>query len=340
MTRTTNRERWQEASAAEPCPVCGAKKWCRVSADRQHCNCRHEAKGAVKVGKYKDGSEYFTHKLIDDGPQPNRRARRRTTRPATAKPRDGSRSSAPATGSHDAKPVTDNGAAEGLSESETSTRDKAYRLLLAESPLSAEHRENLKRRGLSDAAVDAGGYGTWSSDPSAQMYTAYKLFRALGNDVFVRIPGFGPGCTKIHAVTGLLIPIRDVAGRIIALQIRRDDKSDGSSRYVWLSSRSAQNPDGPSPGSPPHVPQGIRGSIDRVRITEGPLKADIAYRLSGTPTIGFAGVSTWRRVLPILQALGVKTILLAFDTDAWANKNVARCLRECFLGLEEAGYDD
>ena len=49
---------------------------------------------------------------------------------------------------------------------------------------------------------------------------------------------------------GLLVPVRDSAGRVVALLARRDDADDGRGKYLYLSSEKAG---GPSAGAPPHV---------------------------------------------------------------------------------------
>ena len=334
--------RWKEASQANPCPVCGAKKWCRVSPDGRVVNCRHERAGAVKCGTYRDGGQYYVHKLVADEPKPNGRPRRHG-RPAAGKPSgDCAVSGRPAQDSHkltDAVVDVQAGDNPGeLAREAAEQRDAAYRRLLAVLVLSPEHRQDLHRRGLLDAQIDAADYRTWPQDRSDQMLVAMRLFYELGNATFVRIPGFGPRCTEIHAAPGLLIPVLDLAGRIIALKVRRDDAGDGGPRYLWLSSRTKRNPDGPSPGSPAHVPFGIQGPVGLCRITEGELKADIAYRLSGIPTVSFPGVDSWRRVVPILQALEAKTVRIAFDADVGTNRNVARRLAECVNKLATLGY--
>lgn len=329
----TERERWQEANAANPCPICGNKQWCRRSPDGKWAACRREARGAVKTKRYSDGSDAYIHDLQPGRPQDNGRPKRR--RPASR----GGRTTTTTTGIANEAPSGGGteAAADGLTDAEAATRDKAYRLLLDALTLSAEHRQALQRRGLTDEQIDAGGYRTWPQERHAQTLAAMAVFYALGNKTFLTVPGLGPGCTQIHAAPGLFIPVRDLAGRIIALVVRLDDPGD-SGKYRWLSSRSERNPAGPSPGSPAHVPQGTGGPADTARTTEGQLKADITYRLSGIPTIGFPGVGTWRRVLPMLQALGVKTVRVAFDADALTNPNVARRLLECVKELQALGY--
>ena len=220
-----------------------------------------------------------------------------------------------------------------LTDAEASTRDSAYKMLLAGLTLSDEHRQELRKRGLSDKQVDEASYRTWPKSRQDQRRAARMLFQVLGNETFVRIPGFGPA-VRVHAAPGLLIPVRDAQGRIIALKVR-PDKSRKDCKYLWVSSAAH---DGPSCGSPAHVPLGVRGPLEVVRVTEGHLKADVGYRLSGIPTVGFPGVSIWHRVLPILEVLEAQTVRVAFDADAADNPQVAQNLCDCVKRLNTAGY--
>jgi len=335
MTRQAmERERWKEVKKDSPCEICGKGDWCRRSPDGTRIACRREARGAVKVKRYEDGSEAYIHDLQPGRPQDNGTPKRR--RPASR----GGRTTTTTTGIANEAPTGDGtpAAADGLTDAEAELRNTAYRMLLAELPLSPEHRQNLRRRGLTDEQIDAGGYRTWPGDRKARMHVAAKLFHALGNETFVRIPGLGPGASEIHAAPGsLLIPVRDVAGRIIALVVRPDDPGDGG-KYRWLSSRSERNPDGPSPGSPAHVPQEVRGPVDLALLVEGILKGDVVFRLCGIPVVAIGGASQWRNAIPILRALGVRTVRLAFDMDCLTNRLVARALVECFGGLQAEGF--
>jgi hypothetical protein len=54
-------------------------------------------------------------------------------------------------------------------------------------------------------------------------------------------------------------------------------------------------------------------------VTEGPPKADVAFHLSGVPTIAVAGVSAWELALPVLREPGVKNVPLAIDADWRSN---------------------
>jgi hypothetical protein len=222
----------------------------------------------------------------------------------------------------------------GNAQDTAGKRDAGYRRLLANLPLSPDHRDNLLKRGLSDADIDAGGYRTL---PAAGRGPAVKQVAAeLGQD-FATVPGFviGERGPRIAAPAGLLVPVRDLAGQIVALKLRADNGSGDHGKYLYLSSAKYG---GPSPGNPVHVPAGVCGPVELARITEGELKADVAYRLSSVPTLSFPGVASWRVVLPVLQALGVKTVRVAFDADAGTNKHVAKALRDCCQDLQAAGF--
>src|SRR5262249_30633817 len=126
----------------------------------------------------------------------------------------------------------------------------------------------------------------------------------------------------------------DVAGRIVALKVRRDG-GDGSGKYMWISSAWHG---GPGSGAPAHVPLGIQAPAETVRVTEGPLKADIATDLSGLPTVGMASAASWRPTLPILKQLSARTVRLALDGAARDKPAVARALPAAAEGLADAGF--
>jgi DNA primase len=128
--------------------------------------------------------------------------------------------------------------------------------------------------------------------------------------------------------------VRDIYGHIIAIQIRRDVPRNGA-KYLWLSSAKYG---GLGPGTPAHVPLHEGSYETDVRVTEGPLKGDIAAALSGLWTIAVPGVALWRQVLPVLQALQPQRVRLSFDSDWRLNPHVARALGQVAAALTEAGY--
>src|SRR5262249_50824438 len=156
-------------------------------------------------------------------------------------------------------------------------------------------------RGLPDPEIDRRDYRTLPAQGRARIV---RELRERFGDAVLRVPGIvtrerdGRRYLTLAGPAGLVIPVRDAAGRVAALLVRR--QADGPGKYMWLSSR---KDGGPGPGAPAHVPIGAAGPAEVVRVTEGALKADVAHALSGVPTIGLPGVSTWRPALPILRDL-------------------------------------
>jgi hypothetical protein len=137
----------------------------------------------------------------------------------------------------------------------------------------------------------------------------------------------------VGGLPGLLIPVRDCQGRIVAVLYRPDEQTEGG-KYRWLSSKKRG---GPGPGAPIHVPL-FNGDKSTVRITEGALKADIATHLSGVLTIGLPGINSVRRVPALLKQLGAKIARVALDADAARNKNVGKAMYNLIRLLKGKGF--
>jgi hypothetical protein len=217
------------------------------------------------------------------------------------------------------------------------TRHRIYSALLAALSLTAAHRDSLKRRGLTDAEIERRGYASLPVRGRARI--AQELRDRFGDSVLA-VPGFyvkqeDARCyVTMAGAAGLLIPVRDLNGRIIALKVRRDIAGDGP-RYSYLSSTSHG---GPGPGSPMHVPLGVMAPCPRVRLTEGELKGDVATILSDLATIAVAGVTCWPPCLDVLRALDAKTVCLAFDADASEKPLVGHALVRCAETLTGEGF--
>ncbi|MDD5095674.1 MAG: hypothetical protein PHV74_15055 [Dehalococcoidia bacterium] len=139
---------------------------------------------------------------------------------------------------------------------------------------------------------------------------------------------------------GILIPIRDIIGRVVGLQVRGDGKKTG--KYKWVSSKGF--PQGCSSGAPIHVASRESGSSD-IWVTEGALKSDIAaLRLKAT-VLAIAGVSNYDGIFPILKELKPRRIILALDMDRFTNPTVKQhceafiCRLRCYYPTFEATWD-
>jgi hypothetical protein len=198
---------------------------------------------------------------------------------------------------------------------------KVYNALLDKLTLTSDHRDNLNKRGLNDEQIDRRGYRSLTFFKFRQSVSSLReqFGEALSN-----VPGFKTKTEEdVTAVTmpnGIIIPARDVEGRIIALLIRANNDNQAS-KYLWFSGGDV------SSNAPAHVPLGV-GPAEVIRVTEGPLKADIAFSLDKVPTIAISGVTNWNRAFPILGKWKPKTVRLAFDADAQNNKSVALAVQD------------
>lgn len=296
---------WHEVNKSEPCPICGHTDWCRINGNWVVCRRVDTGRGIHRVDK--SGADYWLYRLdeamgpvsVNSLPDPPQ------TEPERA---------------------------------EDSILYKVYTSLLRALTLSDAHRESLRKRGLSDEEIDKRKYRTLPLQGRAGL--ARQMADSYGADLLLKVPGFyvheegGKRWLTLAGAPGLLIPVRDLSGQIVAIKIRADDPGEGP-KYTWLSS---SKHGGPSPGNRVHVPA-FGGERTSIRITEGELKADIATALSRILTLSIPGVSSWRQVLPVLKECGAKTVRLAFDADAKTNPNVARAFGLTAKALEQEGYE-
>lgn len=218
-------------------------------------------------------------------------------------------------------------------------RNSVYRAVLANCPLDLQHSTNLTRRGLNAEIVRRFEYATLRK--SGRTALAGKLLREFGPDV-MKVPGLHTGTNSrsgeqylsFSGWAGMLIPVRDVEGRVIALKVRADEDRPGG-RYSSVSSKSKG---GPSPGAPVHVPLSTPRNAPVYRVTEGELKADIAYHRSGIPTLSMPGVNNQSGVVDVLNELGATTVRLAFDSDSATNPTVAVAANKLADNLRGAGF--
>ncbi|MBL8797630.1 MAG: DUF3987 domain-containing protein [Planctomycetia bacterium] len=208
-------------------------------------------------------------------------------------------------------------------------RHAVYTQWLAGLELNTLHFDALRARGLTVAEINTRGYR--SADPSRLRPALDQLAGQYPREQLLQVPGFVERDGRLTFVVrdGLLIPVRNPAGELIALKVRHDGDRLGA-RYTWASSAAV------SCGSPVHVPLGVGTTADLVRLTEGELKADVTTVLSGLPTISAPGVSNWHLAIPVLHALAARQIYLALDQDGKPGTRAA--LRAALFGLRQEGF--
>lgn len=197
-----------------------------------------------------------------------------------------------------------------------------YADLLAWSPLSPTHRALLTgpAHGLTDQEADR--YGSMRRDASGRRALLHRLIDTHGTGPVLGTPGFHrteQGDIRFVVDSGILMPRRDLAGRITGVHIRSDNP-DANQRYLWASSTRY---DGPSCGASAHIARPLTPDPTRrhmVGVVEGIKKADVLANRLGYPFIGIAGVGTVAAAEAALEEMAetddaLTTCLIAFDRD-------------------------
>ena len=217
--------------------------------------------------------------------------------------------------------------------------------------LSSVHRNHLRseKRGLTDEQIRH--FGFKSTPP-------YFLCRSLterlvGEGYTVAgVPGFyqhenGYWTVKFTSRTsGILIPAVGMDGLIQGAQIMLDvpikDKDDppdkAGAKYIWLSSSSKNM--GITSGSPVHFVGKFPARV--VYLTEGLLKADIAYCLmsrSFVTTAGANNLGALDEVFKVLAQSGTELIIEAQDMDKFRNVNIAKGSSKIYLMAKKYGME-
>lgn len=307
-----NGRAWSDVSPRERCPVCGGDSWCQIARDGATVLCKRVESGRARVNRA--GVEFHVHHM-GDGPRGTSTSRLGPLPLATdrASPED---------------------------------CDRAYRAALAILPLDAADREGLARRGLSPEDIARGGYRSLAIEGRARL--ARAVVDAVGEELARRVPGIVQregdrgAWLSFAGSPGVLVPCRDMDGRIAALKVRRrdDDPREGA-RYLYVTSAKAG---GASAPSVLHVPELARARLDapgadrRLVVTEGELKADVATALSGDAVCSIPGVGSWRLALDAAARWRPRTVCVALDMDAMRNPVVARAADSLVNALRAAGH--
>jgi len=203
-----------------------------------------------------------------------------------------------------------------------------YEALLRTLGLSEAHKAHLMspKRGMSEAEIEERGYRTLPHIGRTVIAERVNCTVSVAG-----VPGFyvhDSGRWCLSGPSGILIPLRNFRGRVWGIQIRRDT-ADRGSRYVWLSSAGKER--GTSARARYHVAYpkvSERRLTRRVWLTEGPLKADITASRLGDVVVAVPGVNCWKstKIISALRKARVREVVLAFDSDASTNPNVASAL--------------
>jgi len=215
------------------------------------------------------------------------------------------------------------------------TRDATYTALLNKLSLASDHKENLLKRGLSEDIIDKKRYRT------TPVFGWQAIARKLQDEglYLAGVPGFyreGNGkWTFAEIKRGILIPVRDIRGRIQGLQVRRDNTE--RRKFRWISS--GERNDGCRAEGWTHLSGEIH---EKILLIEGPMKADVVNHLTGMTALSVPGVNSLTQLqstLTELTALGVKRVMTAFDMDMMKNFYVQSGYRALLHMLDGVGLE-
>lgn len=207
-------------------------------------------------------------------------------------------------------------------------RHAVYNRMLEMLTLEDREKESLFSRGLSEKQIAQLNYRT--TDDVAER---------LSGEGFIldRVPGFfrEQSNWKANIRPGFLIPVRDIQGRIRALQMRTYSET---TKYKWFSSYLKILPDGKkelmdsgaSSGCPVHWVPG-KGRV--AYIVEGMLKSDLVGMLTGLPILGKAGTDAAMQEIAN-ASLNFDSLVFAYDMDWQTNKFVRNAMQRQYDAIQ------
>ena len=258
-------------------------------------------------------------------------------------------------------PVESIGMAE-RTRSDINVTDFFFKQIMSASFLSTKHRDYLNNRGVSNEEIKEVGYFTLFKNKKNQEDAINsddfkrELLKVMKNSGYainslesVRVPGvyFENGKFLLSGQEGLVIPIKDVNGKIQALQTRRDEVKEGESRYSWITSTGHNL--GATPGTPIDVYVPVRdndfSSIHTSLIlSEGHFKIRRITKEQPAPAFSFQGIQNIQELDKNLEELykysldhgfRVDTARIFYDMDMYKNLNVYNAMLKLIDKLTE-----
>lgn len=118
---------------------------------------------------------------------------------------------------------------------------------------------------------------------------------------------------------GIALPSRGLDGKTKGIQVRI---GKAGHKYHWV--------------TPPCVHVSKSGNTHLqtgFRVVEGIIKADVAAYRTGYPTVAINGCSNWKALIPLVEEVQPKQVVLAFDLDWKTKAGVRKARRDLALAL-------
>lgn len=229
--------------------------------------------------------------------------------------------------------------------------------------LAKKHLEHLQNeRHLTMKEIQNRGFFTFPS-----IYVLGHIIQALDDEgmeeeSLYHIPGFFYDAKRevtsfqsLRNNSGIGIPIQDIDGNIVGIQIRLDTVKEGEQRYVWFSSSFATTKDfqgGTSPGTPVSVCYPVNTDIENLEgispvifITEGYFKAIKLAETFNSVVLSVQGVHNWREIPYILDELKKRNskfrhVYIMYDADMSYKAGVLQPAIKLGLSLTNLNFMD
>jgi hypothetical protein len=198
-----------------------------------------------------------------------------------------------------------------------------------------------------EVAIDFAVLDTHRDTSITAISALAHIFRSFNPE---GVPGFSKdsssGNGQAAKVFGLMIPIRNIEGKITSFQVRNDNPKvgkDGKLKNKYLAFSSADKFKGGSVFNATHCPI-LKGAPKTIcghdlRITEGVLKADVAAALGDIYCIGMQGLRPADDLKSIIEALEVSTLRVALDAGEDENIDMLECKVKLINLAKEMGID-
>jgi hypothetical protein len=199
--------------------------------------------------------------------------------------------------------------------------DRAYNAFLLGCDLSAKHVDELRARGFARHHVERLMFRTLDRAGPAFVRARGEVGALLEAVPLVRdFERYGTG----H----LLIPVRDLEGRVVAVRTRLDGAQKG--KYRWGYGARARV----HVARPEHL-------IDTktVWVTEGEIKAELTAAHLGVIVLSLPGVDAGHaEAVKILDELQPQKVVVAFDADIVKNQIVQKARARLLEHLQQGGF--
>ena len=220
-------------------------------------------------------------------------------------------------------------------------RDREYRKLINQLPLSDRALSDLVRRGLTAEQI------------ARMLFASVGQWHPLSHAMTTQLAGVIGKGDRLNVMTdGYLVPIPNIDGLIVGAQYRVFEPIDGN-KYLWLTSRTKNNPDGATPHLPNgELPMGVYRPQNRIKkgvvgLDEGYLKPSIAAEKVGHICLGmssgnFAGCpEQFEQALKLIEVeQGIKPYLLLYpDAGAIQNHHVMNTYNNDYRLAKKLGYE-